>query len=257
MACTLLTDGSCHCVRVQVQVFLVPVLHLVLGLAHLSFSFLLKKLNDLECTTWLLRLGWRPRRDFSLESILFSYAPTYILYINAYYITGIQVALKPLLCVGDEGATYLKYAPQIACWSDEHRRILVWDALAVLIYFLLVYTQRLQRGWGEYTSERASQALAHLEAIGALNAGHKSALSCFLCYTPCMASTVPGSDRVRLVRACPSSWPRKRAPQPRVRVPLEPLRSSDLVVGDQFEIDGSILGAEHALTLLCYPAVLT
>jgi hypothetical protein len=121
----------------MVQVFLVPVLLLLLALGHLTCSYAFKVLNDYNYASCLLRLGWRPRRDFSLESILFSYGPTYVLYINAYYITGIQVALKPLLCVGDAGETYLKYSPEIACWESMHLRILVWAGVAITIYFVL------------------------------------------------------------------------------------------------------------------------
>jgi hypothetical protein len=61
--------------------------------------------------------------------------PNYILYMNAYYITGMVVSLKPLMCTGDEGQQYLKYAPQIECWGEQHTRILAFDAIAVTLYF--------------------------------------------------------------------------------------------------------------------------
>jgi hypothetical protein len=111
------------------QAFLVPLLQGLLLVAQLSVSFVLNLLTDLNRTTWLLRLGWRPRRDFSREAIIFSYAPQYILYMSAYYITGIQVSLKPLLCVGDEPQTYMKFAPQISCGEATHRRILFWGGV--------------------------------------------------------------------------------------------------------------------------------
>jgi hypothetical protein len=60
----------------------------------------------------------------------------FILYLNVYYITGIGVAIKPLLCVGDEGDEYLKFAPAIQCWEEQHWRILAYDAVAILIYFV-------------------------------------------------------------------------------------------------------------------------
>ena len=44
------------------------------------------------------------------------------MYLNVYYITGIGVAIKPLLCVGDEGDEYLKFAPAIQCWEEQHWR---------------------------------------------------------------------------------------------------------------------------------------
>lgn len=49
-----------------------------------------------------------------------------------------QVALKPLLCAGDGGNEYLKFAPQIQCWRDEHKRIVAWDVVAMLIYFFFL-----------------------------------------------------------------------------------------------------------------------
>jgi hypothetical protein len=87
--------------------------------------------------------------------------------MNAYYITGIQVAVKPVLCVGDESQTYLKYAPHIRCWEATHRRILVWDGtsaglesataacwLLLLLgcdgiagFFFLVATSLARQGW--------------------------------------------------------------------------------------------------------------
>ena len=61
-----------------IQAFMVPLFHLVVSFAQISISFALQWLTDRGCTSWLLRLGWRPRRDFSLESLVFSFAPTYM-----------------------------------------------------------------------------------------------------------------------------------------------------------------------------------
>jgi hypothetical protein len=119
-----------------VQAFVVPVLHPLVALIHLGLNYVLKLVTERGQMLWLLRIGWRPRRDFSPEAILYSYGPVFILYLNIYYITGIGVALKPLICAGEEGHQYLKYAPHIECWSDTHYRILGYDSLAILLYFV-------------------------------------------------------------------------------------------------------------------------
>lgn len=70
-----------------VQAFVVPSLYVVLATLHLLVSYTLKVMSARTTWThWLIRLGWRPRRDFSLEAVVFLYGPTFIVYMNAYYV---------------------------------------------------------------------------------------------------------------------------------------------------------------------------
>ena len=64
--------------------------------------------------------------------------PYFILFLNAYYITGIERAIQPLICQGLPDERYLQADPLTRCWSAEHWQLLAWDFLAILIYFVLM-----------------------------------------------------------------------------------------------------------------------
>ena len=73
-----------------IQAFL-PVLYPLIIISITIVDYLLFVATMHEWTLPLLRLGWRPRRSFSFNSLSDSYLPMYILYLNAYYITGAAV----------------------------------------------------------------------------------------------------------------------------------------------------------------------
>jgi hypothetical protein len=58
--------------------------------------------------------------------------------MNAYYITAIEKAFIPMFCSGDEGNEYLTREPTIKCWEGEHLQMLAFDAVAVVLYFVMV-----------------------------------------------------------------------------------------------------------------------
>jgi len=84
----------------------------------------------------LLKLGWRPRRSFSLSSLRDSYIPGIVFYLNLYYITGISKALEPFACTKTAVGSYLNAAPSITCWEGEHLEIIGLDTIPILIYVI-------------------------------------------------------------------------------------------------------------------------
>ena len=88
----------------------------------------------------LLRMGWQPKRSYSLSAILARRLPVFILYLNAYYITGIQKAVQPLLCKGDSGLKYLRASPDMRCWQGEHSAMIAFDVVAWVLYLSLPFT---------------------------------------------------------------------------------------------------------------------
>ena len=111
----------------MVQTFLPLIFFVQFGLKLLLDCVLLQATRH-GLTVWLLRRGWTPRRSFTFESILDTYLPHYILYLNIYYITGIQQAIVPLLCDGEGEVKYLVASPDLTCWEGTHLTMLAFDS---------------------------------------------------------------------------------------------------------------------------------
>ena len=120
-----------------IQAFL-PLVYVIYVVLKLMISFALLKITEWGWTGPLLRRGWRPRRNYSLSSLRETYMPAALMYLNAYFITGIQKALEPLICTGTPGEEYLKSDPLMRCWQGDHYKLLAWDVLAIMIYFVLL-----------------------------------------------------------------------------------------------------------------------
>ena len=59
---------------------------------HFGLSWLLMQLakRGLPPSRTMLKLGWRPRRSWTLSAVRDSYLPSALLYMHVYYITGSQ-----------------------------------------------------------------------------------------------------------------------------------------------------------------------
>ena len=103
------------------QTFL-PVMFPVLWFVDYTNAFILSHLafHGHPITKALMRAGWRPRRDLSLNGIYHLYGPLAAQYMDMYYLTGVMMSLRMLKCDGEAGAQYLAQAPHLKCWEGEH-----------------------------------------------------------------------------------------------------------------------------------------
>ena len=123
------------------QTFL-PIFYPILCSLHFGLSWLLMQLakRGLPPSRTMLKLGWRPRRSWTLSAVRDSYLPSGLLYMHVYYITGISKALEVLMCEGGEGGSkaYLAANPEMTCWEGAHMALVGADVIAVFFYFVLV-----------------------------------------------------------------------------------------------------------------------
>lgn len=83
----------------------------------------------------LIRLGWRPRRDFSWEQLVSIYLPPGLFFLNMYLIMGVGTSLRMLACVNDHnGGQYLRADPQVQCWQGSHLGQAVGAVIGCCLY---------------------------------------------------------------------------------------------------------------------------
>ena len=141
-----------------VQIYL-PFLYPVVCLVRIAVSYLLTVLSRTSVTMVrpLLKLGWLPRRDFSLQSLSRSYLPQWIFYLNLYWYSGARSSLQLLLCAADgEGHEYLIVEPSVTCWEGRHMGYAASALFGLCIYcvglpgtmaYVLIYPAA-DIGWG-------------------------------------------------------------------------------------------------------------
>jgi len=92
---------------------------------------------------FLMNLGWRPQRDFSLKALKDTYMPPALFFINMYFYTGISRSFEMLQCkpVDPENADageFLIANPVTKCWEGEHNTHVAIAVVGVLVYCVLL-----------------------------------------------------------------------------------------------------------------------
>ena len=119
---------------------LLPMVYPVYCVVSIGAELLIDALarRQLPPAQLLLRRGWRPRRDFSLNALVDAYLPAGVFFLNMYYNTAISKAFSMLICIEDgaNGRSFVQEDPELTCWEDEHTWLALGALVGVAIYLI-------------------------------------------------------------------------------------------------------------------------
>ena len=136
-----LTCGGLAYTDIWMLQMVLPLFYPAAALVNIAADLLLAAAKP----KWLMGLGWRPQRDFTLKALRDSYLPPALFFINMYFYTGISRSFEMLQCKpvdadDADAGEFLIANPLTKCWTGEHNTHAAIAGIGVFVYMVLPCT---------------------------------------------------------------------------------------------------------------------